>query len=293
MGKQVIEGKRLTAFSLLPRELKIITDPAHPLYDPRVEKPLTPAFIAGIRRFGLRGQTVAVQKDGPDTVVVFGRRRVRAVEVINKEQEAAGVPEDQWMRVPCMVTHGDEKEMFALQVIENEQREDDAPLDKAKKLQRLLAMGYNEDDAAIIFGLSRPSIDNLVAILNLDSSVKEEIEKGEISASAAIPFSALPRAEQREAVKEAVAAGATSRSKVERRLAGKKTSKTKLTSVSKGRLRRLLKINAKAKLLDGPAALLLEWVLGEAEDDDMTRVKGFTALLRAEAEKADLRMVKA
>lgn len=193
-----------------PEDLVIVDDPKNPLYDPRAKLPVDDALVRNIMVHGVL-QPVILRRNGerPDGTavmeVVAGRQRVKAAREANKRLHAAGAEE---VLVPAIVKRGDDEMTFGVMVSENELRRGDSPIEKARKLQRYLDMGGGEDKAAVVFGVSRGTIRNLLALLDCDKSVQKAVEAGSITATlAATEFSKVPRDEQKAALDKLLASG--------------------------------------------------------------------------------------
>lgn len=274
-NKTAVDASRTNAWNIEPERLVLIEDQTHPLYDPRVHLPVDESLVLNI---GLHGviEPVIICKDGPDLVVVDGRQRVKAAREANVRLRAEGkLP----MLVTCMVRKGDDASLFGVMVSTNELRTEDSPLWRAEKLQRYLAMGRTEAEAAIVFGVSRQTIRNWIELLNLDVSVKLAVDAGVIGATAAVQvFSGLKREDQREKLK-ALQDGenGTLTTPLELKISGAQSSgKRPAISATKARAhvdggerpatRMRSRKQIEAKLDDLPviwtAAQALHWVLG-------------------------------
>lgn len=190
-------------FFILPEDLVIITEKDHPLFDERALLEPDEKFIRNIAMKGVF-QNVVVRRNGETVEVVAGRQRVKAAREANKRFIAEG---KEPMRVPCVIKRGDDADLFGITLSENEHRRDDGMLTKAKKLQRFLAMGRTEDEAAVIFGVTTQSIKIWSKLLDLHPKVQTAVEKGSISASAAAQLHSLSRDEQVEKLAELESAG--------------------------------------------------------------------------------------
>ena len=84
------EGKT-NLLSFDPAKLKLVTDEKHPLYDPRVDLPLSDEMVASIMLKGVV-KPIIVWKDpeSGETVVVDGRQRVRNAIEANKRLRKRG-----------------------------------------------------------------------------------------------------------------------------------------------------------------------------------------------------------
>lgn len=113
--------------------------------------------------------------------IVAGERRWRAA-------GSAGLHE-----VPALVQAMSDSEAAAIALIENLQRQDLNAIDEAEGYDRLLTQfGLTQEALGEAVGKSRSHIANTLRLLNLPTSVKEAVRKGEISAGHARALLALP-----------------------------------------------------------------------------------------------------
>lgn len=156
--------------SLWPHEIKVVEDPAHPLYDERLDLPVSDSAI---RNFAVRGQVqpVAVRVDGKDLVLVEGRQRWKRAVVINHVSGAqvykgkikavhdaiAGLEGSDLatliadrcpngIKLRFDVFRGTAQAASAAAVAANEHREDDGLELKIRKAQRLAAQSFSAED---------------------------------------------------------------------------------------------------------------------------------------------------
>ncbi len=195
-----------------PEDLFLVTDEKHPLYDPRVNKPIDENLVKNIRMYGVIEPVIVRRngetKDGKAIMeVIAGRQRVRCAREANKLLKEAG---ETPVLVPAIVKRGDDQRLFGVLVSENEMRSGDSTMEKAKKLQRYLDMGGDENEAATTFGVTRTTIRNYLALLDCDKAVQKAVDDGLITPSLAISeFSKMSREEQKEALAKVLASGAT------------------------------------------------------------------------------------
>ncbi len=194
MAKQALNAKRSDMFRLLPEQLTLITDKYHPLYDPRVEEPLDEGLIANIAMYGVL-EPIIVRKNGDKIEVVAGRQRVKATAEANRQLSAEG---KQPIYIPAIVKGGEDKDLFGILISENELRRDDGMIQKGEKARRLHNMGYSVQEIATTFGVSRQAVDNWLNVQQLPEPIKEAVQSGEMSGTAALEIASLPREEQVE-----------------------------------------------------------------------------------------------
>lgn len=101
--------------------------------------------------------------------IVAGERRWRAA-------QKAGLHE-----VPAIVRQLEEREVMALALIENLQREDLNPLEEARAYQRLAEDGMMQADIAKMVDKSRSHVANMQRLLVLPDQVQELVEQGKLT----------------------------------------------------------------------------------------------------------------
>ena len=195
MGKTAVEASRGTTFFLPPEDLKVITDPKHPLYDSRVELPVSAALVQSIVKHGFRS-VVRAFKDGDKIVVIAGRQRVRAAIEANKLRIAAGMEP---VKVEVKIDRGTgDDDLYGQALLENSGRQDDSDLMLAGKIAHYLELGRSEEEAATICGLKPPRVRQLLTLLDLAAPVQRAVEAGKLSTSAASQLAGLERTKQVE-----------------------------------------------------------------------------------------------
>jgi len=181
MSKQAIDAKRGTMFMLEPERLTLVYDKAHPLYDPRVEDEPPESMISNIAMNGVL-EPVIVRKNGNAIEVVAGRGRTKATLEANRRLVAEGkLP----IFIPCILKGGTDADLFGIMVSENEIRREDTMIVKGMKARKLLNLGYLPQQIAVTFGVTRQAVDNWLAADELPQEIKDAVESGEISATAA------------------------------------------------------------------------------------------------------------
>lgn len=201
---QVFDAARGTYFNFDPAKLVVIgldtgDGPDHPLHDERVREPEDgEALQALAKNIALHGviEPVVIRKDGTTAQVVAGRRRVSAARIANAMLAAEG---KEPITVPCVVRKQDERDLLGVMVSENEIREDDAFLVRARKVARMQAFGISVERIALCFGVKVPAVRRWARVLDLDGSILAAIRDGRIAPSAAMELCDLPRERQVEA----------------------------------------------------------------------------------------------
>lgn len=280
MGKAALEARRGNHFFVDPNNITIVgldtsDGPEHPLYDERVKLPLEESTI---RDFMIRGvlEPILVRKDGDAIEVIDGRQRVRHAREANKRLAKEG---STLIEVPTLVKKGSDAELFGISISTNEHRRGDSPVVKAEKVRRYMAMGKNEEDASIAFGVSVQTIKNWGKLLDLDAKVLRAVDSGKIPASSAWNLSGLSRDEQLEALDKLFAGGGKVTSeRVSKAVKAKKTNNAEVSLAPGKRLvTKVLKLNKKSETLPSDFVRGALWVLGDLND---ASIAGLRALIR-------------
>lgn len=115
-------------------------------------------------------QPIIVSKKENYYQIIAGERRWRAA-------KKAGLKE-----MPCLVREDKERLNREIALIENIQRENLNPIEKARGLRKLLDdYGLKQQELADKLGMSRSALTNNVRILNLDSRVIELVEENNLT----------------------------------------------------------------------------------------------------------------
>ena len=122
-----------------------------------------------IKIYGVIQPIIVNKKDGYYEIVA-GERRWRA-------SKKAGLTE-----MPCIVRNDDERKSKEIALIENIQRQDLNPIEKAKGFKQLIDdYGLKQQELADMIGMSRSAITNCLRILNLDPRVIDLAIEGKIT----------------------------------------------------------------------------------------------------------------
>ncbi|QDU58287.1 ParB/RepB/Spo0J family partition protein [Aeoliella mucimassa] len=115
-------------------------------------------------------QPLVVRQAGDRFQLIAGERRLRAA-------QAAG-----WERVPVQVRDVTDQQMAELAIVENVQRKDLNPLEKAACFQKYLQdYSCTQEDLASRIHIDRSTIANLIRLLELPEPVKKMVSKSEIT----------------------------------------------------------------------------------------------------------------
>lgn len=126
-------------------------------------------LAASIRESGVL-QPIIVRPSGAGYEIVAGERRARAA-------RAAGLEE-----IPALVRRYSDGDVLLLSLVENVQRDDLNPIDKASACRRLVShLGATHEEVASKLGLDRTTVTNLIRLLDLPEEVRELVRSGALS----------------------------------------------------------------------------------------------------------------
>jgi|WetSurMetagenome_2_1015567.scaffolds.fasta_scaffold00309_13 ParB family transcriptional regulator, chromosome partitioning protein len=115
-------------------------------------------------------QPLVVRRKGSRLELIAGERRLRA-------SRMAGLTS-----VPVIVRAADDSQMLALALVENIQRQDLGPMEKAEAFSGLAAQfGLSQEEMGRQTGLSRPAVSNFMRLLDLPSTVQDLLRDGSLS----------------------------------------------------------------------------------------------------------------
>jgi ParB family transcriptional regulator, chromosome partitioning protein len=250
-----------------PEKVKIVTDKKHPLYDERVNLPVSEALVKNIMVHGVL-EPVIIRKnpENGDVEIVAGRQRTKACREANKRLDKEG---SEKIMLPATVRRGDEVSLVGVMASENEIREGDSPLVRAEKMQRLLNMGKTEDEVGVYFGCGKATVKNSLAVLECTAPVRKAVDDGQINVTAAYGLAKLEPEEQKKTLEKMIAAGASAngkRGKSRAQKAAKAEATGKTIMVSKKEIveyRADLMKNCNDHDFKTNALLMLDFVLGK------------------------------
>ncbi len=115
-------------------------------------------------------QPLVVRRSGRDFQLIAGERRLRAA-------MEAGLSS-----VPVIVRDADDQQMLALALVENIQRKDLGPVEKAEAFSRLSSeFGLTQEQMGERVGMSRSAVANFQRLLDLPGKVLDLLRCGELS----------------------------------------------------------------------------------------------------------------
>ena len=204
------KGKR-DAYMFDPEDVILVEDEKSPLYDERVHLPVSESLVLnmmhapdGVPQGVIEPITVARNTETGKVEVVVGRQRVKAAREANKRLKKQGLEP---IRVPAMiqrVSAGNGYRAMGVLISENENRQDDTPIGRAKKMQRYIELGRDEAEVAVLFGISQASVKNMLGLLDAPAIVRSAVEAGKISTSEGYKLAKLEPADAKEKVEELI-----------------------------------------------------------------------------------------
>jgi ParB family transcriptional regulator, chromosome partitioning protein len=162
---------------------------------------------ASIQNHGIL-QPVVVRPSESGYELVSGERRWRAARL-------AGLT-----AIPAVIRQGvSDDDMLELAMVENLQRRDLDPIERALGYQSMLdRLGLTQDEVARRVGLQRATVANHVRLLDLEDAIQVAVSASRISMGHARALLALPAGEQRLEVARAIEREGLSVREVERRV---------------------------------------------------------------------------
>ncbi|HOK35435.1 MAG TPA: ParB/RepB/Spo0J family partition protein [Candidatus Pacearchaeota archaeon] len=153
-----------------------------------------------IEKYGILQPLIAkkIEKDVPsgqkvEYQLIAGERRLRAAKMIGLKE------------VPVIIQEIEKEEELPISLVENLQREDLNPLEKAKAFKRLIEEYHlTQREVGKMVGKSREAIANNLRLLDLPEEIKNGIEKREISEGHARALLSVEKDKQIEVYKEIV-----------------------------------------------------------------------------------------
>jgi ParB family chromosome partitioning protein len=146
------------------------------------------ALTESIKTHGIL-QPVVVRQVGESFQLIAGERRLRAA-------QAAGLTD-----VPVHVVAFDDQQVYEAALVENIQRSDLNPIEKAQGFKQYLdRFGLTQEQLGVKLGLDRTTISNLLGLLDLPNEVQDAVRLGQISLGHAKVLKGVPEPERQIAL---------------------------------------------------------------------------------------------
>jgi ParB family transcriptional regulator, chromosome partitioning protein len=142
-------------------------------------------LAASIQEHGILQPVIVQQKEDGEFTLVAGERRYRAARL-------AGLH-----TIPAVVKDLSPAEVMEIALIENLQREDLNPVEEAMAYKQLLEeFGFTQEQLAQRIGKSRPTVANMLRLLQLPADVLQSLGEGRLSMGHARALLALQQEEK-------------------------------------------------------------------------------------------------
>lgn len=136
---------------------------------------------------------------------ILVRRRDDKYEIIAGERRYLSAKFLGMNKLPAIILDVDEREAYELSLIENIQREDLNPIEKAEAFQSYIdKYRVTHEALAEKLGISRTEITNLLRLLQLPPEIKEEVKKGNLTYGHARAILSLEDADSQKKIVERI-----------------------------------------------------------------------------------------
>ena len=124
-----------------------------------------------IKKVGVIQPIIVTPTEHNQYTIVAGERRWRAAQMAKIEE------------IPALIRAVSEKEVQVIALIENIQREELNPIEKAEGLKQLMQFGhYTQMQLSETLGMAKPTISNIMGLLKLNDKVQNQVREGLLSA---------------------------------------------------------------------------------------------------------------
>ena len=164
-------------------------------------------LVLSVRQNGII-QPVVVRRVASGFELIAGERRWRAARAAKLRT------------VPAQVRNVDSAKAFELSIVENIQRDDLNPMERARAYKRFVeTFELTQEVAAQRLGVSRSAMANIMRLLELPGEIQDAVSRGTIAMGHARALLSLPTAEARLSVWRKIEKGGLSVRQVERLVA--------------------------------------------------------------------------
>lgn len=172
----------------------IVPNPYQPRTEFRTEE--LEELVSSIKEFGVLQPLVVTEKENGMYELIAGERRLRA-------SKAAGLK-----RVPVIVRTADAQRKLEIALIENIQRADLSPIEEAHAYAQLVSeFSLTQEEVGKRVGKSRPTVANILRLLNLPDDMQKALADGMISMSMARVLCGMDRESERRSMFERMVKG--------------------------------------------------------------------------------------
>lgn len=177
--------------------MSLILEPGHQLREKITEEGLE-ELSRSIAKVGLQNP-ILVRKKESGYEIVSGHRRFLAVKELG------------WEKIMAIIKEANDEETRIAAIHENLHREDMSPIEEAGAIKKLLDSGdYSKRDVARMCSKSESWVDSRLSLLDMPTYLKEAVDVGAISVSAARELNAITDDDARKYYSDhAIKSGAT------------------------------------------------------------------------------------
>ena len=126
-------------------------------------------------------------------------------EVVAGERRALAARSLEMTNVPCIVRECSDEEAVVIGIVENLQRAELNPMDRARGISRLCAFGRSQEEIGEALGIAQSSVAHHLRLLSLPRAVAALIEQGRLSMGHGKILAALAPADAAELADDCVA----------------------------------------------------------------------------------------
>lgn len=149
-------------------------------------------LVESIRKHGIL-QPVIVKPLSHGYMLIAGERRWRAAKQLGLKE------------IPAIVRNADETSTLEIALIENIQREDLNPIEKARGFQELInKFGLTQEQVAKAMGKDRSSVTNYIRLLDLPQEIQDHVSRGTLSMGHARALLAIQKKEMQMSLFERI-----------------------------------------------------------------------------------------
>ena len=168
------------------------------------------ALVQSIQEHGVL-QPIIISPTNEGYKIIAGERRWRAARLLGLSE------------IPVLVKSVDSMKALELALVENIQREDLNPIEKARAYLELKNnFGLTQEQIAIKIGQDRSSIANTIRLLDLSENIQELVSRGTISMGHARALLSLKSPKERKILSDKIVADGLSVREVEMIVSGEK-----------------------------------------------------------------------
>lgn len=178
---------RVDVIMLDPDDVVLVDDKTSAIYDERVGHDFKESLVLnmmfapdGVPQGVLQPLTGRRNTETGKIEIVVGRQRTKAAREANHRLKKQGLEP---IRLPVWIRRANDQKSMAMLISENEHRQGDSPMNRAKKAQRYIDLGRDEKEVAVLFGISESTVKNFLRLLDAPAAVKNAVDSGKISAS--------------------------------------------------------------------------------------------------------------